>query len=153
MLLPNGMPAFDALVHLQPISAQLDPSSSGIAPPDAFGPETLSAAHSCHGPRTHRPSLVLDHVLDDFLTYHFSIESLPIFSCRYNSFSVEPRLWGAGCAVQCRHDKRGMLSRLCASGPSDSAVTMLSANRCANCSIERAGASPSLLSVVCNTGN
>lgn len=49
--------------------------------------------------------------------------------------------------------KRGGLSWLGASCPSSSGGTMLSANRCANSSIDRAGASPSLLSVICKTGN
>src|SRR5205085_12603098 len=62
--------------------------------------------------------------------------------------------------------KRGELSGLCApgstseaaigrssSGSTGGAAIVLSANRCAKCSIERAGASPSLLNVVCKTGN
>src|SRR5204862_5118676 len=49
--------------------------------------------------------------------------------------------------------KRGGLSGLCTSGSTSEAAIVLSAKRCAKCSIERAGASPSLLNVVCNTGN
>src|SRR5690348_2877026 len=49
--------------------------------------------------------------------------------------------------------KRGELSGGGPSGSTGEAAIVLSAKRCAKCSIERAGASASLLNLVCNTGN
>src|SRR5436305_10790559 len=49
--------------------------------------------------------------------------------------------------------KRGTLSWLCTSASTEQVCTEGSPNRSANCSMERAGASPRVLRVLCSTGN
>lgn len=62
---------WDALVHLQLFEHNWIRPHRTLRLPMPTENATLSAAHSCHGSWTLRPSLVLDHFLDYLLKYHF----------------------------------------------------------------------------------
>src|SRR5438876_841492 len=94
-----------------------------------------------------RPRVRLAETTGSSTAYPPTAHSSPcdIFSCRYNDFSVEPhRMATLDASLGAIMAKRGELSGRGPSGSTSEAGIVLSAKRCANCSIERAGASPSL---------